>query len=394
MAPNGDLGPTMASPITVPKGLEHVVLGESAVSLVAGETGGLVYRGYDIRELAGHASYEAVVELLLSGEPPPSPVPPKLSSELVALRRLPPEAESVEAALAPTLPPLEAMRTLLSCLGDGSQGYPPTRAQGLELIARTPVLLARHVRRAAHEPPVPPREELGHVANYLWMLTGVEPDPARVRALETYFVLLADHGMNASTFALCVVLSTQSDLFSAATAALAALKGPAHGGAPSKVSEMLDSVGEAGRARDWITERLDRRERLYGFGHRAYKTEDPRAVILHSVAREVADPARLRLAEAVEAVALEELQRRRPTQRLYTNVEFYSAVVLEAVGLSPDLFTPTFGVARTAGWMAHALEQAADNRLIRPDVQYTGPPAGRRWPASAALPNLSKRRGV
>ncbi len=361
------------------------MLDESAICLVAGETGGLVYRGFDIQELAGRAGYEAIVHLLLFGEPPMEPVPTRVRGELGRRRALPAAVERVADALAPTLPPLEALRTLLSALGDGSSDYPPTVEQGFDLIARAPVLLARHVRRAAGREPVPAREDLSHVANYLWMLSGREPPASAVAALEQYFVLLADHGMNASTFTLRIVLSTQSDLYSAATAALGALKGPAHGGAPARVSRMLDEIGEPARAAGWIRDRLDRRERLFGFGHRAYKTEDPRAVVLHRVAREVAPRARLELAEAVEQVALSELKLRRPTQRLYTNVEYYSAVVLEAVGLPPELFTPTFALARTAGWTAHALEQAANNRLIRPDIRYTGPPSGHRWPAAATL---------
>jgi len=212
------------------------------------------------------------------------------------------------------------------------------------------------------------------------MITGEVPDPTRVRALESYLVLLADHGMNASTFALRVAISTQSDLASAATAGLATLKGPVHGGAPSRVSDMLDQIGSPDRADAWIAERLARKEVLFGFGHRAYKADDPRSFVLHRVAREVADPDRLRLAEAVERSALAALQAAKPGARLFTNVEFYSAVVLEAVGLPRELFTPTFAVARTAGWTAHALEQAVDNRMIRPEVEYVGPAKGRRWP--------------
>ena len=212
------------------------------------------------------------------------------------------------------------------------------------------------------------------------MITGGEPDPVRVRALESYLVLLADHGMNASTFALRVAISTQSDLASAATAGLATLKGPVHGGAPSKVSDMLDAIGSPERADAWIAERLARKEVLFGFGHRAYKADDPRSFVLHRVAREVADPVRLRLAEAVEESALTALRAAKPGARLFTNVEFYSAVVLESVGLPRELFTPTFAVARTAGWTAHALEQAADNRMIRPEVEYIGPAKGRQWP--------------
>jgi citrate synthase len=212
------------------------------------------------------------------------------------------------------------------------------------------------------------------------MLRGQEADAPAVAALEAYFDLLADHGMNASTLALRVAISTGSDLYSGATAAYSALKGPAHGGAPSRVSEMLDAIGTPDRAEEWIGARLARRELLYGFGHRTYKTEDPRAVRLHEVARTVAEPERLALAEAVERTALRRLRESRPGARLYTNVEYYTAVVLEAVGLPRELFTPTFAVARTVGWTAHAIEQASDNRMIRPEVDYVGPPEGRRWP--------------
>ncbi|MGI0155167.1 MAG: citrate/2-methylcitrate synthase, partial [Thermoplasmata archaeon] len=189
-----------------------------------------------------------------------------------------------------------------------------------------------------------------------------------------------DHGMNASTFALRVAISAQSDLVSAATGALGTLKGPVHGGAPSRVSEMLDAIGSADRAEAWIVERLERHEVLFGFGHRAYKTDDPRSTVLHRVARDIAAPERLALAEAVERSALAALHRAKPGARLFTNVEYYSAVVLEAVGLPRELFTPTFAVARTAGWTAHAIEQSADNRLIRPEVEYVGPAKGRAWP--------------
>jgi citrate synthase len=210
------------------------------------------------------------------------------------------------------------------------------------------------------------------------MLTAAPSDQTKARALEDYFILLADHGMNASTFALRIVISTNSDLISAATAALGALKGPAHGGAPSKVAEMLDEVGEPERAEEWIRKALARKERLMGFGHRVYKVEDPRAILLKAIARRVASPDRMRLAESVEAAALRALERERPGRRLYTNVEFYGAVVLESVGLPRDLFTPSFALARTVGWVAHAVEQAQKNRLMRPDVHYVGPPTGRR----------------
>ncbi|MGA8664943.1 MAG: citrate/2-methylcitrate synthase [Thermoplasmata archaeon] len=370
----------MAASPGISKGLDHVVVDRSSISWVGGETGDLVYRGFDVRDLVPGIPYESAVHLILFGEPPSRDPSPEVAAALRD-QHLPPTAvEKVVDALAPTLPPLEALRTILSALGDGSFGYPPRMEEGFRLIAQTPVLLARHVRRSKGLAPIAPRTDLSHAANYLTMITGGEPDPVRVRALESYLVLLADHGMNASTFALRVAISTQSDLASAATAGLATLKGPVHGGAPSKVSDMLDAIGSPERADAWIAERLARKEVLFGFGHRAYKADDPRSFVLHRVAREVADPVRLRLAEAVEESALTALRAAKPGARLFTNVEFYSAVVLESVGLPRELFTPTFAVARTAGWTAHALEQAADNRMIRPEVEYVGPAKGRQWP--------------
>ncbi len=362
------------------KGLEHVVLGDSAITLVAGETGGLVYRGYDINELVPRATYEGIVALLLDGAAPSRDPPERLADELRRRRALTPSEASLADAVPLGLPPLEAMRSLVSLLGGPAWAYPPTRDQGLELVAKTPTLLARYVRRSMGRSVVPDRPELGHAAHYLYHLTGEVPTASHARALEQYLVMLADHGMNASTFALRIVLSTQSDLISGAVAAIGALKGPAHGGAPSRVSDMLDGVGRPENAEAWVASALARKERLYGFGHRAYKTEDPRAVLLKQIAHRIADPDRLAVAEAVERAGVAALRKKNPEARLFLNVEFYGAVVLEAVGLPRELFTPTFAVARTAGWGAHALEQAADNRLIRPDVRYTGPGPGLSWP--------------
>jgi citrate synthase len=368
----------------IAKGLDHIVVDRSSIAWVGGETGDLVYRGFDVREIVPGVPYESAVHLILHGDPPSSDPSPEVVEALRRHRTPGAAVDRVVDALAPSLPPLEALRTILSALGDGSFGYPPSLDEGYRLIAQTPVLLARFVRRARGGRPFPPDPALSHAANFLWMLSGEKPTPERVSALESYLVLLADHGMNASTFALRTAISTQSDLASAATAALAVLKGPVHGGAPSRVSDMLDAVGTPERADLWVTHQVAEGEVLFGFGHRAYKTDDPRAVVLHQIARTFAPSDRLRLAEAVEASALAALRAAHPKARLYTNVEFWSAVVLEAVGLPRELFTPTFAVARTAGWTAHALEQAANNRLIRPDVEYIGPPKGRRWPRPLA----------
>ncbi|HTT17179.1 MAG TPA: citrate/2-methylcitrate synthase [Thermoplasmata archaeon] len=383
--------PAVAPPST-DAGLTGVVVGRSAISWVGGESSDLVFRGFDVRELVPGVPFESVAHLLLFGDPPGSDPSPIVTTALAAARAAPSPAAAVVDSLPPTLPPLEALRTILSALGDGSFGYPPRLEDGYRLIALSPVLLARFVQRSRGLPAIAPRPELGHVANYLWMLRGREPSPREVAALEAYFDLLADHGMNASTFVLRIAISTHSDLASAATAALATLKGPLHGGAPSRVVEMLNAVGSPDAAEGWVRERLARRELLYGFGHRAYKSEDPRGLLLHAVAREVADPKRLELAETVERVGLAALRAAHPEARIFANVEFYSAVVLEAIGLRPELFTPTFALARTVGWTAHALEQAAENKLIRPDVAYVGPAKGRAWPRPRGRAVSARRR--
>ncbi|MCI4364839.1 MAG: citrate synthase/methylcitrate synthase [Thermoplasmata archaeon] len=364
----------------ISKGLDHIVVDRSSISWVGGETGDLVYQGYDVRTIVPGIPYESAVHLLLHGDPPPQDPSQEVVEALRRYRAPRPATERVVDALDSKLPPLDALRTILSAMGDGSFGYPPTLDDGCRLISQTPVLLARFVRAARGMPPAVPDPGLSHAANYLTMVLGERPTPERVSALESYLVLLADHGMNASTFALRTAISTQSDLASAATAALAVLKGPVHGGAPSRVSDMLDAVGSPELAETWVAQQVAQKAVLFGFGHRAYKTDDPRAVVLHTIARTVADPERLVLAESVERAALAALRAAHPGARLYTNVEFWSAVVLEGVGLPRELFTPTFAVARTAGWTAHALEQAADNRLIRPDLEYVGPPKGRVWP--------------
>ncbi len=376
----------MPPAVRVAKGLDDAIVGTSAITYVGGETGELVYRGYGIRELVPGLPYESMVHLLLEGTPPDRDPSPEVVRRLGAHRTVPEALGRTIDALPRDLAPMEALRTILSAIGDGSFGYPPSRDDGFRLIARTPLALARFVRRARGLDPVPLRSELSHAAHFLWSLTGELPAPEKIAALEGYLDLLADHGMNASTFALRVAISTQSDLVSAATAAFGTLKGPVHGGAPSRVADMLDAIGTPDRAEEWIAARLAEKQVLYGFGHRVYKTDDPRGLLLHRIARGVADPQRLRLAEEVERVALAALRAAKPGARLFTNVEFYSAVVLEAVGLPRTLFTPTFAVARTAGWAAHALEQATDNRLIRPEIEYTGPAAGLRWPRPVLRP--------
>jgi citrate synthase len=352
---------------------EPVAFGDTSISGIEGEQGLLTYRGFRIQDVVRHLSYEETVALLLWGTRAEEAGARNLEAELRSQRELPSALSRVLDALPRDFPPVDGFRTGVSAMEDIARVFPPTTHESLALIARCPTLVARLHHRAAGSAPREPDPGLGHVANYLWMVQGERPGPENVRALERYFILLADHGISASTLALRVVLSTRSDLASAVSAALGALKGPLHGGAPPEVLDMLDAVGSVDRVEGWIDRTLDERGRLFGFGHPTYRVEDPRATLLREFAKEVAAPARYALARRFEEVALERLARRRPDQPLFTNVDFYGAVLLEGVGLPRQLFTPTFALARTAGWSAHALEQVGQNRMVRPTERYVGP---------------------
>jgi len=358
--------------------LEVAGFGDTSITGIDGTRGVLTYRGFRIEDVVQHLGYEATTGLLLWGTRPGEPGARDVGPELRARRALPAALDRVVEALPSNAAPIDGFRTAVSAMEDVARIYPPTATESLKLVARCPTLVARLHQRATGSPPRAPDPRLGHVANYLWMVKGTAAAPERVRALERYFVLLADHGISASTLALRVVLSTRSDLASAVSAALGALKGPLHGGAPAEVLEMLDAVGSIDQVEAWIDRALDQRGRLFGFGHPTYRVEDPRATLLRDFAKEVAAPARYALARRFEEVALERLARRRPDQPLFTNVDFYGAVLLEGVGLPRGLFTPTFALARTAGWSAHALEQVAQNRMVRPPERYIGP-APRVW---------------
>lgn len=362
------------------KGLQNIIVGTTNMSLVEGEKGQLVYRGYAIDQLAGHASFEEVAYLLWYGNQPTAAETKKLRMQMAAHRELPESAINVLRALSRDAEPMDALRTGVSAIGTATPGVNIDLDHALALTAQTATVIATFDRLRKGLDVIAPRADLDHGSNYLYMVTGKEPTDQESRMINAYLVLLADHGMNASTFTARVITSTGSDLYSAVTGALGALKGPLHGGAPSKVLDMLDAVGTPENAETWIRGALARKERLMGFGHRVYKTTDPRAEILREIARTNSDPTLFKLAQTVEDKGLEILHESKPDQRLYTNVEFYSAAVLNAVGLPRDLFTPTFAASRTAGWTAHILEQAADNRLIRPDVDYTGP-MGLTWSA-------------
>jgi citrate synthase len=358
-----------------PEGLEGVVAASTALSHVFGEEGKLVYRGYDIHELAGKASFEEVAHLLWIGHLPNRKELDELQAKLEANRALPAPVIEVLRQMPKDAAPMDALRTGLSALGAIDQerfGGPPDLEEAIALAARFPGILAAFFRVRQGLEPVTPTNGHNTAQSYLYQLFGNEPEERHWKPLETYLVLLADHGMNASTFTARVIASTQSDLCSAMTGAVGALKGPLHGGAPSLVLDMLNEIGTADNVDNWLTAAMDRGDRLMGFGHRVYKAEDPRAEILREMARTASDPDFFALSKTTEDRALALLNERKPGRRLYTNVEFYSAAVLAAVGLPGDMFTPTFAVSRSVGWSAHVLEQGANNRLIRPQSQFVG----------------------
>lgn len=353
-------------------GLEGIVAATTALSKVEGTAGRLIYRGYNIHDLATTTTFEEVAHLLWFGHLPNKAELADLKAKLAAERTLPTGVLKVISDLPTTAEPMDVLRTAASAWGASTIKGKPTIEQAIALTARFPVFLAAFQRLRNGQEPLESRPELAHAANYLYLLSGKQPEEQHVKALDAYLVLLADHGMNASTFTARVVASTESDIVSAAVAAVGALKGPLHGGAPSKVLDMLLAIGTIENAENWLRNTLSSGQRLMGFGHRVYKTEDPRAEELRALAR-LADPQEFVLARRVEELALALLEEQKPGRRLNTNVEFYSAVLLSSVGLPGDLFTPTFAVSRVAGWSAHILEQVGNNRLIRPEADYIGP---------------------
>jgi len=355
-------------------GLEGVIAGETSLSFVDGERGRLLYRGYRIGDLVAHGTYPAIANLLWTGDWDPT--------HRLATGQIPPAVMAVLRALPATTKPMDALRTAVSAWGATQDlPWPPTIEQARALTSFSPSALAAFARLRAGDEPIEPDPSLDLVEGFLYQLKGERPDAGTARALDAYFIVGSEHGFNASTFTARVITSTRSDIASAVAGAIGTMKGPLHGGAPSEVVDQLSQVGSAEHAEAWVRDALDRGERLMGFGHRVYRAYDPRAAALRTVAEGMEHrPDWLELAIQVEDVALRVLAEKHPERALKTNVEFYAAPVLMGVGLTPDLFPATFSLARHAGWTAHVLEQAADNRLIRPDVNYVGP-AERDLPA-------------
>ncbi len=348
-------------------GLEGVIAGETNLSYVDGAQGRLLYRGYRIGDLVAHGSYAAVANLLWTGEWD--------ASARLPTAAIPAAVLEVLEALPSDAKPMDALRTAVSAWGATQElDWPPTVDHARALTAFSPSALAAFARLRGGKQPIDPDPALDLTAGFLYQLSGERPDAGTARALDAYFIVGAEHGFNASTFTARVITSTRSDIASAVVGAIGTMKGPLHGGAPSEVVDQLAQVGSADKAEAWIRETLAKGERLMGFGHRVYRAYDPRAAALRTVAEGMEHkPDWLKMATEVEDVALRILAEKHPDRALKTNVEFYAAPVLMGVGLSPDLFPATFSLARHAGWTAHVLEQAANNRLIRPDVNYVGP---------------------
>ena len=353
-------------------GLEGVVAATTAISKVEGTEGRLIYRGYNIHDLARTTTYEEIAHLLWFGHLPNQDELADLKARFAAQRTIPDAVMRTLRTLPADTEPMDALRTAVSSWGAVTIKGKPTVDQTIALTARFPLFLAAFHRLRQGKEPLESKAELSHAANYLYLLTGQVPSDEHVRGLNAYLVLLADHGMNASTFTARIVASTESDIASSVVAAIGALKGPLHGGAPSKVQDMLHEIGSAENAESWLRDAITTGKKLMGFGHRVYKTTDPRAEELREMSR-VADPQGFVMARHVEETALNLLEELKPGRRIYTNVEYYSATLMNSVGLSGDLFTPTFAVSRVAGWTAHILEQVSNNRLIRPEADYTGP---------------------
>lgn len=348
-------------------GLDDVIAAETRLSHVDGQAGELVIAGHRLADLAA-SSFEEVLALLWRDL---LPEPLDAAAIRTALGKAREKAFALMQPLLPglrALSPVEALRLLLAALPDEARAPHAVLA-----VAAVPVFTAAIIRQAKGLAPVPPDATLGHSEDFLFMLRNEAPAPDKVRALDTYLVTVSDHGLNASTFTARVIASTKAGMFSSVVGGLCALKGPLHGGAPGPVLDMLDAIGNERNITGWLADALARGERLMGFGHRIYRVRDPRADVLKAAVAALADGSgRIAFAGKVEVAALALLKEKKPLRPLQTNVEFYTALVLEAVGFPRDSFTNVFAAGRMAGWTAHVLEQEQTGRLIRPQSRYIG----------------------
>ena len=356
-------------------GLEGVVAAESAIGDVDGVNGVLIYQGLNIHDLAEHSTFEETVYLLWHGRLPQRDELDALKRELAANQKLPDEVVALMRAFPKGAEPMDALRTAVSALGFYDAGARDLSREGAlrtatRLTAQLPVVVAAIDRLRNGREPVEPRADLNIAANFLYMLKGEAPSEREARIFDVCLILHADHELNASTFTSRVIAGTLADMYGAVTGAIAALSGPLHGGANTNVMKMLLEIGDPARADGWLREALASKKKIMGFGHRVYKTEDPRSVWLRKFSRELAE-------EKGETRWIEILERLRELmfaeKKLYPNVDYYSGSAYYLMGIPLDLFTPIFAVSRISGWTGHVLEQYANNRLIRPRAEYTGP---------------------
>ncbi|HEX5322276.1 MAG TPA: citrate/2-methylcitrate synthase [Capsulimonadaceae bacterium] len=372
---------------TVAKGLEGIVAAATTIAEVDGQQGKLTFRGYDISELSGRVTFEEVAYLLWYGKLPNGSEYKALREEISRARELPPAALAALRELAPKAEGMDILRMGASMLSIGdadinNQDPENNRRRAARLQAQIPAIVAHTWRLKNGLDIVAPKPEHGLAEGFLYMLEGKEPEKARVDGLNAYLVTVSEHGLNVSTFAARVVVSTLSDMVSGLTAAIGALKGPAHGGVPGPVLKMLDEIGAPENTEAYIRREMGAGRRVMGFGHRIYKVRDPRAAYLsiaaEKMASETGDYSLLNLTKAVEEKTVKVLAELKPGRDLYANVELYAALILHAVGVPSEMFTPVFAVGRTAGWTAHMIEQMSDNRIIRPNSVYIGP-RGHKW---------------
>lgn len=368
-------------------GLEGIVAAQTRLSSVDGKAGELIIAGFPVEELALHATFEETVYLLWHDTLPTAEQLTSFRQELAGLRALPqPTLDLLRAAAAAKADSMDALRMAASTLSlsDGAASADAAHRDALRLVATFPTIVATYWRLLQGQTVLEPRPDLSHAANYLYLLSGEQPTAEYERGLETYFNTVVDHGLNASTFTARVIISTQSDMISAITGAIGALKGPLHGGAPGPALDMVFEIGEASRAEQIMRAKLEQGERLMGFGHRVYKVRDPRAEVLSVAAdrmfggQEGEHRKLYELTRSVEQTAIKLLDEYKPGRNLRTNVEFYTALLLHGLGLETALFTPTFAIGRVGGWTAHCIEQLRNNRIFRPQSTYTGEKQ-RRW---------------
>jgi citrate synthase len=355
------------------KGLEGITVAETVLSHIDGDHGRLILRGLSIEDIAGSRTFEEAVYFLWNGQFPESAALKDFQKELKQAMFISEDEKKMLQQLPANLDTMSYLMAAFSGLERSSFQWPLTKKQAVRLLARMPVIIGcKHAMDTGQDVPEP-LEKAGFSEQLLYMIHGRRPSEAQIRALDIYLILTMEHGMNASTFTARVITSTQSDMVSAVVGAMGAMKGPLHGGAPSGVLDMLTAIQTEERAYAWIEEHLLKGEKLMGFGHRVYRTDDPRAKVLREVVYKMAgDDPWFSLAAHVEQTALSALEKRKPGRKLYTNVEFYAAAVFKALEIPKELDTAIFTSSRMAGWTAHILEQSNDNRIIRPSSRYVG----------------------